>query len=269
MSQVMQEIESPKNSVLWTGFEVLLFFAVWLAPLFVSVAVTCVASLNQPQTETIADTADHGHPIAQLIEQSQQSPMILLIVFLSAVVAAPIIEEFLFRMLFQGWLEVKLKRSQIPCASGVAIVIVSLFFAAIHVRNHEAIDASALINGIVLSSVFSLLVFTAGIVYLVQVKNVRVADYLLVTERLFRPRLFICVGYCLLAILFCLALNAVLTLNFPGTNLAPISIFFFSLALGVLYSRTQNLSYCILFHACLNGISLALVWLSIGLQCSF
>jgi len=254
-----------KPSVPWTGFDVLLFLALWLAPLLAGVATAYVASLNQPQVQAAAEDAkDHGHLIAQLVAQSKNSLVVFLTAFLAVVVVAPIIEEFLFRMLFQGWLEAKFKQLQIPYASGIAIVIVSLCFAAIHMNNHGAIDAQKLLTGLVVSCIFSLLVFVAGIVYLTQIRNVQIADYLLGMGRLFRPGLFTCTGYCLLAILLCFALNFALTQTFPGTNVAPIPIFFFSLALGILYSRTQNLSYCILLHACLNGISLTLLWFGAG-----
>ena len=250
-----------KPSVPWTGFDVLLFLAIWLAPLIAGVATVYIVSLNQPQVEAAtSDTKDHGHPIAQLIAQSENSLVILFIVFLSAIVVAPIIEEFLFRMLVQGWLESKFKRFQVPCASGIAILIASTFFAVIHMNDHGAIDIQKLPSALVATMVFSLLVFTAGIIYLTRIRNVRIANYLFGTERFFRPWFFTCAGCCLLVIMSCFALNFSLTNTFPGTNVAPIPIFFFSLALGVLYSRTQNLSYCILLHAFLNGISLALLW---------
>ena len=258
MSNETHEIESERPSIPWTGFDVLLFVALWLAPLIASIAFAAAA------TSSAAETKNYGHPIIQLIEQGKKTPMVFLIVFTAAVIAAPLIEEFLFRMLMQGWLETKFKQLLIPGASGVAIVIVSSLFAAIHAKNHVVIDAQALLDGLVASSIFSLLVFTAGIVYLTQKRNVRVTDYLFGKEPFFRPGFFLGAGYCLLAILCCLALNAALTMIFPNTNVSPIPIFFLSLVLGVLYRRTQNLSYCIVFHACLNGISLTLVWLGVG-----
>jgi len=263
MSRVLREIKPQNISVPWTGLDVLLFLAVWLLPLFASVAIAYIAS--QPQTQaTAVDQKDHGHPIAQLIEQGKNSPIVFLVVFLSAVVVAPLVEEFLFRMLFQGWLEAKLKQLQIRYASSIAIVVVSCLFAAIHMNNHGAIDVQALLKGLAISGVFSLAVFMAGIIYLIQIRNVRIADYLFCAERLIRPGFFTCAGYCLLAIVFCLALNAALATNYPGTNVAPVPIFFFSLALGILYNRTQKLSDCILLHASLNGISLMLVWFGAG-----
>jgi len=263
-----------KPSVPWTGFDALLFLAIWLAPLIAGVASVSIASLTQPPVEATVevatveavavDTQDHGHPVAQLIEQNRNSLVVFLLVFVAVVIVASIIEEFLFRMLFQGWLEAKFRQLQVPGASGIAIVIVSLCFAAIHMGNHGAIDVQSLLVGLVETSLFSLFVFTAGIIYLTEVRGVRVADYLFGTERFFRPWFFTCAGCCLLVIASCFALNLSLTNAFPGTNVAPIAIFFLSLALGVLYSRTQNLSYCILLHACLNGISLTLLWFGSG-----
>jgi len=250
------------KKVPWSGFDVLLILGVWLAPLLLSVVLTIIAS----QLLAIApaeETQDHGHALAQLIEQSGNSPVILLIALIAGVIVAPIVEEFLFRMLLQGWLEAKFHQLQIPHASGIAIVTVALFFAAIHIDSNEAIDVWVLLIAFLVMSVYSLLIFMAGILYLTLIRNVPIGDYLIGTERFFRPGFFKGAGCCLLVILLCFALNAALGTMYPNTNVAPITIFFFALALGVLYSRTQNLSYCVLLHACLNAISLALVWLGV------
>lgn len=257
LDEAFEEIESMKPTVPWTGFDVLLFFAIWLAALMVSGAV----AFTDVRPQASENTQDHGHPITQLIEQGKNSPVVLVVVFLAAVVVAPLIEEFLFRMLFLGWLEAKFKHIKLPCASGIAIVLVSLCFAAIHANNHDVIDVPSMLIGLIVSSVVSLMVFAAGITYLAQVRNVRIADYLFGSWRFVRFRFVAGAGYCLMAIVFIYGLQAALLSMFPGTNVSPIPLFVFALVLGLLYSRTQNLSYCILLHACLNGISLALlVW---------
>jgi len=255
-----QEIESKKISVPWTGFDVLLFFALWLTPLLISILVTHLdGPLIQVPTHTEAqDDKDYGHPIAQLVEQSNGSPMIFLAVFFSAVVAAPLVEELLFRVLLQGWLESKLTQSQIPWASVIAIVVVSCFFAVMHMGNHDVIDVQSFMSGLVATVVFSLFIFTLGILYLVQIRNARMTDYLFDIRQFAHSRFFVFAG-CLLAPLFCfalIALSAALGMFFEGVNVSPIPIFLFSLVLGILYSKTQSLLYCILLHACLNGISL-------------
>ena len=259
----------------WTGFDVFLFLAIWLAPLFVSIATASIVSLKPPHVEatagdatvseaTASDVQDHGHPIAQLIAQSEHSLAILLLAFFAGVVVASIVEEFLFRMLFQGWLEATFRQHHVPYGSGMAIVIVALCFSAIHISNNDAVDVATLKNGFIVSSVYSLMVFTAGVIYLTQVRNVRIADYFIGTEKFFRPGFFMGAGCCLLVMVFCFELFVVLKTIYPNTNVAPIPLFFFALALGVLYSRTQNLSYCMLLHACLNGTSLMLVWFGMG-----
>jgi membrane protease YdiL (CAAX protease family) len=268
---VSQEIETtPKvknhienGSVSWTGFDVLLFIALWMAAQFIIGVVIVVVNPNaQPHVQMAADEDGVGprHPVEQLIQKSTKAPIVLLVAFLSGVVAAPLIEEFLFRLLLQGWLESKLLQFQVPCASGVAIVAVSFCFAVIHAGNPGDSNVQALFYVLLAFVILHLSIFVFGIIYLVRRRNIKLADLLLGTERSFRPeffpKFFINAGYCLLVILFCLGLTAVLDWNYPNTNTNPIPIFFFSLLLGTVYSRTRILSYCILLHACLNIISL-------------
>ena len=259
-----QEIEPVKPTVPWTGFDVLLVFVLWILALNIGWAVVCYTCVD-PALQKVYVGKEAGkttpHPIVQLVQEGENALAVLLVAFLVAVVVAPIIEEFLFRMLFQGWLESKLKQSQIPYASGIAIVAVSLCFAAIHWDNGSRfLEPMLLFYTMATSIVVNLLVFLLGLIYLNRVRNIKVTNYLFGTDRFFRSRFFVRTGDCLLMVLLCLGLNFVLTWAYPGTNVSPIPIFFFALALGVLYSRTQNLVYCILLHACLNGISLALVW---------
>jgi membrane protease YdiL (CAAX protease family) len=251
--------ESEKISVPWTGFDVLLFLALWLTPLLMNGVIACVATLTQSpeQAAVVLDTSDHGHPIKQLVEQGKKSPVVFLIAFLSAVVVAPLVEEFLFRLLLQGWLEAKFSQC------GVPIVAVSCLFAAIHAGNHSTAEVSALVVGFVVSTVFSLFIFTSGIIYLIQKRNVKVIPCFFGTERFFRPRFFLYAGYCLLALIALFGLTALLGSMYPKSNISPIPIFFFSLLLGIVYSKTRNLSYCILLHALLNGASLTIAWVTL------
>jgi membrane protease YdiL (CAAX protease family) len=250
-------------SVPWKGLDVLLLLALWLAPLCISVAGTSIASLTQSREPAAAVEAnDHGHPVKQLVEQGKKSSIVFLVAFLSAVVVAPLVEEFLFRLLLQGWLEAKFAQFRVPCASGVAIVAVSIFFAVIHGGSHHAGNVETLLYALVASMIFSLLILTTGIIYLARKRNVKLIPCFFGTERFFHPQFFANTGYCLLALVFIFGLTAVLITVYPNTNISPIPIFFFSLLLGTLYSRTRNLSYCILLHALLNGTSLTIAWLA-------
>ena len=246
-----------------------MFFGIWFTAQIVCSVVAGVASqfLPQEQVMVLEEEGDQGHPLTQLIKQSKDSPKALLIifpvVFLTAIVAAPLIEEFLFRMLFQGWLESTLARYGIPWASGIAIVIVSLVFAAIHAGNSEYLDTLALLLLLGFSAVASLLIFVLGLVYLVWGCNIQIDGYLFGTKPFFRSGFFTNVRYCLYALAIIYGISIILELLYPQTNTDPIPIFFFALLLGTIYSRTQNLSYCIALHACLNMISLTIVWLSV------
>ena len=260
--------EPEKSSVPWTFLDVALFFALWLGAQVIigSIVLAAHSTSPSPSQESLAADSDgegYKHPIEQLVQQSKNAPIILLVAFLSVVVVAPLIEEFIFRLLFQGWLESTLLQFHVPGASGVAVVVVSCCFAAIHAGSGSDLSVQALLSLFMAFIILNLLVFTLGIIYLVRVKNIKLTDYLFGTERFFHPNFFPCAGYCLLVILLCFGLNAALEMAYPHTNTSPIPIFFFSLALGTLYSKTKNLSYCILLHACLNGMSFAMLWLSL------
>jgi len=98
-----------------------------------------------------------------------------------------------------------------------------------------------------------------GILYLVLLRNVNFTDYLFGKERFFRPGFIPIAGYCALGVLFCQGFGILLGYTYKDVNVTPIPIFFFALMLGTLYSKTKNLSYCILFHACLNAVAMVLV----------
>ena len=256
--------ESETPSVPWTGLDVLLFLALWLAPLLLSFTATYAVSLSRSQEQTAAvDTGEYKHPVILLVEQGKNSPLIFLVACLSVVIVAPLVEEFLFRFLLQGWLETKLSRLQVPRANGTAIIAVSCFFAAIHAGNHGVGDASSLAFGFIVSMVFSLVIFMSCVIYLVQKRNVKVIPSFLGTGRFFPPQFLAGVGYCSLTLVFIFGISAILRTMYPMTNVSPIPLFFFSLLLGTLYSRTRNLSYCILLHAFLNGTSLTIAWFTV------
>lgn len=77
---------------------------------------------------TVLDTiVPYRHPLVDLL-LVDRSPATLAVVIISAVVAAPIAEEFFFRRVLQGWLEKRL-----PAADAAGAVAVSaLCFAAAH-----------------------------------------------------------------------------------------------------------------------------------------
>ena len=251
---------SEKTRIPWTGFDVLLFFILWLVAQHALMHYV-VSSQEQPQA--VAEKNEHKHPIHQLLEQEKNTPAVLFIAFLTVVIAAPLIEELLFRLFLQGWLEAKLAQRQIPYANVIAIVAVSYFFAIIHGGPRNPLDTQTLLLQYTAVSMTSLLIFALGICYLMRIRGMSVVHCFIGPESFFRPRFLRNAGYCVLALTLILGLSGILNGIVPDTNTDPIPIFFLSLVLGMIYSRTRNLSYCILLHACLNLTSLAFVLLSV------
>ena len=275
--------KSENVSVAWTGLDVLFFLALWFGAQIACVGIVFgitahFSSNTQPQTAAISahneemameqlmdEEETSGHPVIQLVKYAQQegSFIAILTAFLAVVAAAPLIEEFLFRLLCQGWLEAKLSQYQIPSAGGIAVTVVSLFFAMLHMRSGGVLKGRMLLYLFAGTTVLNLLVFTFGIIYLVWIRNVKMTRCLLGTEPFFSPHFFANAGCCFLVLLSIFGISSVLDMFFPNISTEPIPIFFFSLFLGILYRKTRNLSYCIILHALLNGTSLTIAWFSV------
>ena len=262
-----------KLTVPWRGVDVLLFLALFFATLlfcgFVGGVAASIASRHQPQEQTVAveeqtEGKHHGHLVLQLVKQSKESVIVLVFVFLSVVVVASLVEELVFRLFLQGWLEAKLSQFDIPhaAASGIAIVAVSLFFAALHGGNQEGVDVNVSFFTVATSAIVGPLVFALGIYYLMEMRNMKLTHCLFGTKRFSRRHLLMIAGCSLLALPLVYGIAYTVDGWYPDTNTDPIPLFFFSLVLGVLYSVTRNLSYCILLHACLNATTLTIAWFS-------
>jgi len=94
------------------------------------------------------------HPLVEQL-QKHQSPQMLLLGFLMAVVAAPLFEEFLFRQLLQGWLERhEDERLSSPLPHGWAPILISaLIFGLAHL-GHGVAPIPLVLFGIVLGYLY-------------------------------------------------------------------------------------------------------------------
>ena len=236
----MQEVEHENKSVPWKGVDVLLFLILLLGVVLWCFCIGYLASFSLPMSHWRTLWAEAG----------KHSPIVLIISFTSMVVVAPLIEELIFRLLLQGWLETKFKQSRIPYASGVAIVVASFVFVGFHIKNCLAIpNVYFVMAG--LHVILGLSLFSFGIVYLVRKRNVKITQFLFKTKRFFRFRFFVNTGCCLLVLLLSFMVYH-LPFCYAGQYL--LGVFLISLILGVVYHRTKNLLYCILLHALYNGI---------------
>ena len=93
----------PSATSALSGFDLLFVFVFYIVSSIAMFAV--IAQVLGPDADKPAAGADveTSHAIVQLFRGG--NPWMILLCVVSAVVVAPIVEEFLFRVLLQGWLE--------------------------------------------------------------------------------------------------------------------------------------------------------------------
>jgi membrane protease YdiL (CAAX protease family) len=259
----------PRRPVPWQGGHVLV-----LALLFLGLQISVPAFVrgsSAPRAEAAAH--DHGktdteHPIGRLLRDSQ-SPGVFLLCLAAAVMVAPLTEEFLFRLVIQGWLE---KRDRLFRRAGggrwpgmpgaIPVVVVALLFAGIHFRTATPqIDVSIGIRILLGVALANLLTLIVGVAWLRLDAGATAADLGLVPAKLAADVRTGLLGYLAIATIM-FPLNAGLSWILPP-NIAPdpFSLFPLALMLGFLYYRTHRLAPSIVVHMGLNLTSLLGEWL--------
>ncbi|MDR1267945.1 MAG: CPBP family intramembrane metalloprotease [Planctomycetaceae bacterium] len=266
-----------KRPVSWNGFDVFLLFFLWLMLLGGGVRIMLQVFSEQTNSDNISITAKTttDHPLSQLLEQGKESPIILFVAFFCGVFTAPLTEEFLFRLLFQGWLEKKsndwksnntyseyfpLRFLFLP--GFFSIFVVSFLFALAHggKRIEQPVDIQ--FYSMVGVGIVNLFLFCFGMFYLRVIRGVAVQELVFRTNRIIFD-LCLAAGTFLVSAPFILYLHWLLRNNFPNSITDPVPLFIFSIILGMLYYRTGRLFPCIMLHAFLNGFSFAvLIFLS-------
>lgn len=251
-----------------------LVLSVYLTPL---AAATVLAQRLLPEELTRApaiqeaDDSRTAHAVARLLGEADVR--ILWVCALSAVVVAPIVEEFFFRVLLQGWLEAGQQRLRpqmptlgrlVPGAVG-PILLTAFLFARMHFRvGAPSLPASFVALMVAMDGAAKLLAMALAVVLLRAGLGATVADLGWVGERLLAD-----VGLGLLAFAAVAAptYGAMLLLGslLPG-YLAPdpFVLFPFALVLGTLYHRTHRVVPAVVLHMSLNATSLAMAWLMIA-----
>ncbi|MDR2116335.1 MAG: CPBP family intramembrane metalloprotease [Planctomycetaceae bacterium] len=277
---IQAEYSEKKHLVFWNGFDVFLLFFLWITLLGIGVGIMLQVFSGQTDSIDVVQpvvTTTH-HPLSQLLEQSKKSPVILFVAFFCGVLTAPLTEEFLFRLLFQGWLEKKSNDWRKICRYSeyfslrllrflflpefFSIFIVSFLFALAHggKRTEQPVDVQ--FYSMIGIGIVNLFLFCFGIFYLAVIRGVPIRAFLFRANRIFYD-LCIALGTFLIFSPFIFSLHWLLRNNFPDSVTDPIPLFFFSIILGVLYFRTGRLFPCIMLHAFLNGFSLTVFIFSI------
>ncbi len=259
--------QEPRRRVPWKGSDVLVVLLAFIALSLVAwegVHRVLAPELIEPLP---AEDVVGPHPVLEAMMLGG-APVLVLCVIAVAVVA-PMAEEFLFRVVLQGWLESVAERwlpflpglrRWLPGASG-PIFLTALLFAAMHFRvaqprrHGEFLVALMLAN----AAVFTLLTGFAALWLRVRT-GATAADLGLVRGKLaadLRLGLWAVVG--LLGPVYALQIAAYLLVP-QHVAPDPLPLFFLALGLGVLYARTHRLVPCVVVHAALNAVSLAMAW---------
>ncbi len=260
----------PRRPVPWSGWDVMMILALYIST--VSVALWILSPRPPPGKAKPAEKAvvpgeKNEHYVIQLWRRDPRSATKLLSA-VAAVIVAPIVEEFLFRLLLQGWLEKadrRLRRRLRPLRplvrGALPIVTVSALFAAMHYRGDQPDhDAPTLIRALLGNAAAGLVTVVLGAAWLRSRTAATLADFGI--EPWHAGRDFALGLAAFLAVappIYLLQMSLVKWLS-PGTA-DPISLFFFALALGILYYRTHRIVPAIALHMALNGTSLLLLLL--------
>ncbi len=259
----------PRQAVPWGGRHVLLMVVLYFALSAVAVAIVSALPAAAAPRPDKAAAANALNPIAQMLLAAHNDPWVMFAAILAAVVAAPLVEEFFFRVLLQGWLEslerrhrrmVRLLWPLLPCGFG-PIVLVSLLFGVMHFRIAKVEQPVDAIVAMTLADAVAKLLAMAAIIAVLRVRHgAAAADFGWVPQRLASD-----VGLGLLAFLAMLPPLYLLLYGFqlllPATIAPdPVPLFFFALVLGTLYYRTHRLAPSVVTHAALNATTLLLLW---------
>lgn len=262
-----------RRPVPWTAFHVGVIAAGYVVlNLLAQRLVVTLFELPLPAVSPLApEQASPPHPLVVLLSQNHTLSTLLLCV-LSAVIVAPIVEEFLFRLVLQGWLEAveRRRRRQIPplrrlAPGAVPVVLSSLLFAGIHYRSASPqVDPQSIAYFLGSNIAASLLVLAFGVACLRWDAGADAEDLGVVPERFLadgRLGVLAFVAFGAAVYLFKILLGV---LECPQNVADPVALFPFALLLGVLYCRTHRLVPCIALHMSLNAVSLAIAWVGVG-----
>jgi membrane protease YdiL (CAAX protease family) len=237
-------------------------------------AVQDNAETNPAERKNEDEKHETANPVVDLLGSGDWR-MIALATF-TAVVVAPLFEEFIFRVLLQGWLEAvwsRRRRTHRELRGGpaayVPLVLPAALFALMHFRFGRAPptpqDLTALFL-VVLARIAAELA-TLGLAFAV----LRLGPGATAADLGWTPRKLS--GDARLAIAALLAISPPVfllqsALNYgiqrAGIEIAPdpIPLFFLALVFGVLYQRTHRITPSLLLHAAFNGTSIILFFLT-------
>jgi membrane protease YdiL (CAAX protease family) len=261
----------PRRPAPWSGFDVavVLLLSVVAGTAAQGVVHVLFASPVVAPADTGAEQTTHF--VEQLMMEGGLAGILL--ACLSAIVVAPLVEEFLFRLVLQGWLEKAGRRygrrftvlARLGARGAGPVVVSSLLFAALHFRTAAtALPIDYLLATIAGSSIASLVVLVVAVWFLRARAGATAADLGWAPERLGRDAglglaAFAAVVGPVFVIQATLIVGQTHGLLPKDVSLDPVPLFLFALVLGTLYWRTHRLVPSIVLHMALNATSVAML----------
>ncbi|NUQ66161.1 MAG: CPBP family intramembrane metalloprotease [Pirellulales bacterium] len=263
----------PRRPVPWRFGDVAAILLVYLIPPLAGLALGLAGlepGRTAPDVKARPEELGVSHPVLDLLASGPGTATLLFCVFV-VVVVAPVVEEFLFRLVLQGWLE-RIERHGLrhrglrrKIYGAMPILVTAVLFASLHFRTVQPkLDPARVIDMLSQVAVWNLVVLGLGVALLRLRSGATLADLGLQPQRILPD---IGLG---LTTFFAIAppiyfLQAVLH-YFLSDFFAPdpITLVFFAVALGLLYFRTHRITAPVALHVALNGTSLLIAWLAGG-----
>jgi len=258
----------PRRPVPWEGIHVVIivfcYFALMVSvpKLFLNLSHFDLTAVDQGPKET-------QHIVAQLLERGEGFGTRVLCVA-AATITAPFCEEFVFRLVLQGWLEARERRwrrrwrARMPLPPGLlSILIVALLFGVIHARGAApTMPVEVLTVSLAGAAVANVLTVLFGVAILLADVRATPAD-LGWDRRQFAADvvrgLWALPAIGVIVYPLQLVLSALLS---PEMAADPISLVVFGAMLGLLYWRTHRLAAPLMLHMGLNTLTTLLLLLS-------
>ncbi|MDR1491357.1 MAG: CPBP family intramembrane metalloprotease [Planctomycetaceae bacterium] len=217
--------------------------------------------------QTISDKElRREHPLVVIMKKASSRSIAIIVCFLSAIIIAPLTEEFIFRVVIQSGIASTIRKmsDDLAVEKYLSILLPSLVFAAVHFRASPSDDANypmtpsqveQMIRIMEATALANLLTMGTAILFLRYVRGSKWSDLGL---KDFRKTGKYALGalIVLLIILFPILLffNAIKHL-FPDVVVDPIPLFFFAVVLSTIYYRSRRFAVVFFLHAFFNAFS--------------
>jgi len=260
----------PHRPVPWRPFDLLIVLVLYLALQATMIFVLRAylgPEITTPPVMYDVERASAAHMVARLLRENDLRILISCVV--AAVLVAPVVEEFLFRVVLQGYLQAALWRWRkllptlrmlMPGALG-PILLTSLLFARMHFRvETPMLNVWFLASLLAGNAVAGLLTTVCAIAILRSRTGATAFDFGWVGEKFLADAVMGFVAFLAIAAPIYLVQLGLSQLLPKYLAADPFALFLLSIVLGTLYAYTHRIVPAIVVHMSLNAASLALAW---------